>query len=91
MRKPSEKEFKANLSKVKEDHLTDLEKKKIAAFEDLIDLHCEIDGVMETIDMLSINFGFTKEELLEMSFNEKDLDAYYEEYSKTINFKTINL
>lgn len=58
--------------------MTELEQKKLETFEDMVDRYCESIGVRATIDMLMEDYDFTKEELLEMNFDEEDVDDYLE-------------
>lgn len=56
--------------------MTELEKKQLKTFNQMIDINCESMGINATIDMLMKDYGFTKEEMLEMSFEEKDIDYF---------------
>lgn len=61
--------------------MASLIEKKLNMLDDLIDARCEIDGVRETIRYMMEGFGFTPEELAEMSFDKKDILAVEEELS----------
>ena len=52
----------------------------IDAFNDIVDDHCELYGVEWTIEWL-LDRDFTKEDLLKMRFDEKDIDAVIEGYT----------
>lgn len=51
-----------------------LTEKKLAVFEQWVDMNCEFEGVNETIRRLLLD-GFTPEELEEMNFNKEDINA----------------
>ena len=59
--------------------MTELEKKQLKTFNDMIDRYCESIGVRMTIDMLASDYGFTREEILAMNFDEDDVAAYYQD------------
>ena len=50
--------------------------KELETFDEMIDVRCDIYGVGSTLDYL-IEQGYTKEELLSMRFDEKDIDEAF--------------
>ena len=59
--------------------MTELEKKQLKTFNDMINRSCESIGVRMTIDMLANNYGFTREEILAMNFDEDEVADYYQD------------
>ena len=57
--------------------MTKLEKKQLVAFNTMIDIKCEEEGVAHTIFILHNDYGFTKEELIEMNFDERDIERVF--------------
>lgn len=53
--------------------MDELTKKKLAAFDYFVDLECELEHPTKVIHTL-ISLGFTKEDLLELNFQEEDID-----------------
>jgi lantibiotic modifying enzyme len=59
--------------------MTELELKQLKTFNDIIDRYCESIGVRMTIDMLVSDYGFTREEILAMNFDEDEVADYYQD------------
>ena len=59
--------------------MTELESKQLKTFNDIIDRYCESIGVRMTIDMLVSDYGFTREEILAMNFDEDEVADYYQD------------
>lgn len=58
--------------------MSEFDNKKLELLEMLIDDRCEMYGIRNTISLMVDN-GFTREELLEMKFDEEDVDAVLED------------
>ncbi len=58
--------------------MTKLEEKMLKTFNTMIDIQCEELGVYHTISMLHNDYEFTKEELIKMDFDERDIDQVFE-------------
>ena len=43
----------------------------------MIDIKCEEEGVAHTIFILHNDYGFTKEELIEMNFDKRDIERVF--------------
>lgn len=54
-------------------------KRLIDLLDDIIDNKCEMEGVRETIAYLISLADLTKEELLELNFDENDINIVMEE------------
>lgn len=59
--------------------MTDLEKKHLETFNDILDRCCEFIGVRPTIRMLIEDYEYTRDELIEMYFETIDIDPVIEE------------
>lgn len=59
--------------------MTDLEKKHLETFNDILDRYCESIGVRPTIRMLIEDYEYTRDELIEMYFETIDIDPVIEE------------
>ena len=68
-------------NKNKKNKITDLEKKQLGTFNDMIDRYCESIGVRMTIKMLIEDYEYTQPELLEMRFDAEDIDSVLEDIS----------
>lgn len=57
--------------------MTKLEGKMLKAFNTMIDIKCEEEGVGHTIFTLYYDYDFTKEELIEMGFDKRDIERTF--------------
>lgn len=57
--------------------MTKLEEKMLNTFNTMIDIKCEEEGVAHTIFVLHNDYDFTKEELIEMNFDERDIERVF--------------
>jgi len=57
--------------------MTKLEEKMLKTFNTMIDIKCEEEGVRYTIYTLHNDYDFTKEELIEMGFDKRDIDRAF--------------
>ena len=57
--------------------MTKLEEKILKTFNTMIDISCEEEGVAYTMFVLHNDFDFTKEELIELGFNEKEIERTF--------------
>lgn len=59
--------------------MTELEKKQLRVFNDIIDEHCMSIGVRDTIDWLVRCYDFTREELIAINFAKDEVAGYYQD------------
>ena len=57
--------------------MTKLEEKILKTFNTMIDIQCEELGVAHTMFMLHNDYDFTREELIELGFDESDIDRVF--------------
>ena len=57
--------------------MTKLEEKMLKTFNTMIDIKCEEEGVRHTIFTLHDDYNVTKEELIEMGFDKRDIERVF--------------